>query len=311
MPVNIDKNRFKPITHLEFIAKQVVEGFITGLHKSPFHGFSVEFAEHRFYNAGESIKNIDWKLYARTDKLFVKRFEEETNLRCQLIIDISSSMYFPVKNKIDVDDMNKIMFSVYSAAAIIEILKKQCDAFGLTLFSDKIEIKTQVKSSEVHVQNIYSELERLIQNPLRKKPAKTNVINALHEIAENIHKRSLIVLFSDMFDDIEQADELFSALQHLKYNKHEVILFHVVDKATEIDFNFHSRPYKFVDTETGEELKLNPFEIREKYQSVIKKYKEDLKMKCQQYKIEFISADIDEGFIPVLQSYFIKRIKMQ
>ncbi len=128
MEYTIEHNRIQQFGTLEFIAKQVVEGFIVGLHKSPFHGFSVEFAEHRLYNTGESIKHIDWKLYGRTDKMFIKRYEEETNLRCQLILDISSSMYFPVMEKISLSNPNKITFAVHAAAALIYLFKKQRDA---------------------------------------------------------------------------------------------------------------------------------------------------------------------------------------
>ena len=141
---------------LDFFARQVVEGFITGLHKSPFHGFSVEFAEHRLYNSGESTKNIDWKLYGRTDKLFVKRFEEETNLRCQVLIDQSSSMYFPIERHGQFQSPNKLTFSVYASALIMELLMRQRDAFGLTLFSDKIDLQTEVRSNVMHQRYVYS-----------------------------------------------------------------------------------------------------------------------------------------------------------
>src|SRR5688572_6758447 len=156
MPIN--QQEVQQISHLELIARQVVEGFITGLHKSPFHGFSVEFAEHRLYNSGESVKNIDWKLFARTDKLFVKRFEEETNLRCQLIIDASSSMYYPEGAK------NKIQFSALAAASLIYLLKKQRDAFGLSIFSDELQFSSMARSTTVHQKLLFTELERLIQN---------------------------------------------------------------------------------------------------------------------------------------------------
>ncbi|MEA3479205.1 MAG: DUF58 domain-containing protein, partial [Bacteroidota bacterium] len=218
----IDLNRLQQFGSLEFIAKQVVEGFITGLHKSPFHGFSVEFAEHRLYNAGESIKQIDWKLYGRTDKLFVKRYEEETNLRCHIIIDNSSSMYFPLKDKPSIDDPNKITFSIYAAAAIIQLLKKQRDAFGLSVFSDDIEINTRASSTTVHTKYIYTELEKMLLPIPVSTHKKTFATRALHQIADLIHKRSLVIIFSDMFDSHGDPDKLFSALQHLRHNKHEV-----------------------------------------------------------------------------------------
>ena len=228
MSTKIDKSKIKSFGTLEFLAKQVVEGFITGLHKSPFHGFSVEFAEHRLYNKGDSTKHIDWKLYARTEKLFVKRYEEETNLRCHIVIDNSSSMYFP--DNLKADEHNKISFSVHSAAAIIGLLRKQRDAVGLSLFAEEVTLHTKAKSSLTHHKLIYNELEKLLLDYNPKETKKTFTIDALHEIAENIHKRSLVILFSDMFNDIEHTEELFLALQHLKHNKHEVILFHVTDR---------------------------------------------------------------------------------
>ena len=295
---------------LEFIARQVVEGFMVGLHKSPFHGFSVEFAEHRLYNQGESIKHIDWKLFGRTDKLFVKRYEEETNLRCQIIMDISSSMYFPVKEKLSIDNPNKITFSVYAAAAIIYLLKKQRDAFGLSLFSEKVEIHTPSKTSSIHQNYIYSELEKLLPQQNTNIQKSTSATKALHEIAEKLHKRSLIIVFSDMLDSTATSEELLSALQHLKHNKHEVILFHVIDKEKEIDFDFENRPYKFVDMESGREIKVSPIEVKESYKKIVTEAKELLKLKCGQYKIDFIEADINKGFDQILLPYLLKREKL-
>jgi uncharacterized protein (DUF58 family) len=312
----IDQQPLQQFTHLELIAKQVVEGFITGLHKSPFHGFSVEFAEHRIYNKGESTKHIDWKLYGRTDKFFVKRYEEETNLRCQLILDTSSSMYYPVvENKAFAfaekkGHVNKVTFSAYCAAALIELLKRQRDAVGLSIFSKKVELHTAAKSSSLHQKLLYRELEKCIQPQDLKAHKETSVIDALHEISEAIHKRSLVIIFSDMMDSKANSDELFSALQHLKHNKHEVIVFHVTDKQKELDFDFDNRPYRFVDLETGEEIKLHPNELKEHYLTQMTAYKKELMLKCGQNKIEFIEADINLGFEQVLMPYLIKRTKM-
>ncbi len=306
---SIDPQPLQQFTHLELIARQVVEGFITGLHKSPFHGFSVEFAEHRLYNKGESTKHIDWKLFGRTDKLFIKRYEEETNLRCHLIIDDSSSMYFPVMEEKS-SKLNKINFSVYAAAALIELLKRQRDAVGLSVFSDKIETHTPDKSSSLHHKMLYHELEKLIQPHNLKEHKKTSAIEALHQIAEAVHKRSLVIIFSDMMDSKANSEELFSALQHLKHNKHEVILFHVVDQQKELDFDFENRPYRFIDMETGEEVKLHPSEIKDTYQTSMTEYKKELMLKCGQYKIDFVEADINKGFDQVLMPYLLKRTKM-
>lgn len=288
----------------------MVEGFITGLHKSPFHGFSVEFAEHRLYNTGESTRHIDWKLYARTEKFFIKRFEEETNLRCQIIIDNSSSMYYPEIPLGDKERMNKISFSVYCAAALIELLKRQRDAVGLSVFSDKIDLHTASKSSSVHHKFLFSEMEKLMEPHQQNEKRNTFAVKALHQVADSIHKRSLVVIFSDMMDNSSDTEALFSSLQHLRHNKHEVILFHVVDKKKEIDFDFENRPYHFIDLETGEEIKVNPNEIKDTYLQSMSTYKKDLMLKCGQYKIDFVEADVNEDFNQVLLPYLIRRSKM-
>lgn len=309
--ISLHSQRVKQFSRLELLASQVVEGFITGLHQSPFHGFSVEFAEHRLYNTGESTRHIDWKLFARTEKLFVKRYEEETNLRCQIVIDTSSSMYFPIKDNASAMDVNKIGFSTYAAASLVHLLKKQRDAFGLSLFADAVETHTETRSTTTHAKLIFTELEKLLL-PL---PAKTNKrssgAKALHEIAEKIKRRSLVILFSDMIENSERdQDDLWNALQHLKHNKHEVILFHVTDRKKELDFDFENRPYLFVDMETGEEIKLNPLEVREAYQRSMKKFEHDLKLKCGQYSIDLVEADISKGFDQVLLPYLLKRKRL-
>ncbi|MEX2590211.1 MAG: DUF58 domain-containing protein, partial [Chitinophagales bacterium] len=288
------------IDKLEFLAKQVVEGFIIGLHKSPYHGFSVEFAEHRLYNKGESVRNIDWKVYARTNRLYVKRYEEETNLRCQIVLDASPSMYFPRDQQ-----KNKINFSIVCAAAMFRLMKKQRDAVGLSVFRDKVEVHTKAKSTQVHQSLLTSYLEQYLN--LEEEKGSTSAADALHQIADSIHQRSLVVIFSDMFDSNADNDALFSALQHLKYNKHEVILFHVVDKRHELDFEFENRPYEFVDIESGEKLKLQANEVRSHYKEQIKAFEEALKLKCAQYRIEFVEADINKGFRQVLLPYLMKR----
>ncbi|MDX1666280.1 MAG: DUF58 domain-containing protein [Saprospiraceae bacterium] len=304
----LDNYEIRDLGNLELLARQVVEGFIIGLHKSPFHGFSVEFAEHRLYNQGESTKDIDWKVFARTDKLFVKRFEEETNLRCQIVIDGSSSMYFPQVDKKKKVYVNKLGFSALAAASLMNLLMKQRDAFGLSLFDKEVHTHTRCKSSTAHYRLMLTYLQRLIDNPERNKT--TSASQALHQIADSIHKRSMVMIFSDMFEQEEDSEQLFSALQHLKHNKHEVILFHVVDKSKEIDFEFENRPYLFVDMETGEKIRLQSNQVKEYYVEQMEKYTEQLRIKCLQYKIDFIEADINRGFRQILQSYLVKRNKM-
>ena len=297
--------------NLPFFANQVVEGFITGLHKSPYHGFSVEFAEHRLYNTGESTRHIDWKLFGRTDKLFVKKYEEETNLRCQMIIDISSSMHYPNFENPCIENPNKLLFSVYATAVLMNLLKRQRDAVGLSMFSEKVDVHTPCRTTLRHHNLIYHELEKALETNTIENPKKTFSIDALHQIAENIHKRSLVMLYSDMLDNSDKSlEELFSALQHLKYNKHEVILFHVSEPITELNLDFENKPIRFVDAETNEEVKLNPVEVRNEFSNVSKKHLEKIKLKCLQYKIDLVEVDINEGFDKILTSYLLKRQKM-
>lgn len=302
----INRKELQNYSHLELLARQVVEGFITGLHKSPFHGFSVEFAEHRLYNTGESTRHVDWKLYAKTDKLFVKRYEEETNLRCRLIIDGSSSMFFP-KNP-EKGKHNKFEFSCYAAAALIELLKRQRDAFGLSLFSDQIDFHSQTKSNTSHQQLIYSELENVLDQPNELK--KTSAVDALHLLSDRIHQRSLVVIFSDMFDNSDREDEVLSSLQHLKHNKHEVLLFHVMDYQKELEFDFENKPHRFIDMESGEEVRINPYTVKEEYVKQMQERTKDLKLKCGQYGIDFIEADVNKGFHEVLMPFLVKRKKL-
>ncbi len=309
MEPNLEQSHIESFKSLEILANQIVEGFITGLHKSPFHGFSVEFSEHRIYNTGESTKNIDWKLFARTDKLFSKRFEEETNLRCQLVVDNSSSMYFPVIEKPSFNNLNKITFSAYAAAVLASLLKRQRDAFSLCTFSDTIEFLTETKSNTAHQKYIYSLLEQLLNPALSYQKKPTNVAQILHTIAETTHKRSMIVIFSDMLENTSDFQEIFQALKHLKHNKHEVILFHVVDKAKEIDFEYENRLYKFIDLENEEEIKIYPSEVKQHYVESIKHLFQDLKTKCRQYQIDIVEVDINQGFRQILVPYLLKRKK--
>ncbi len=306
MPIN--QADIRQFGHLELLARQVVEGFITGLHKSPFHGFSVEFAEHRLYNTGESTKHIDWKLFGRSDKLFVKRYEEETNLRCQLIIDNSSSMHFPDEGKKSI--LNKINFSVHSAAAISHLLRMQSDAVGLSIFSDHVELNTAARSNPVHHKMMFSEMEKLIAGPSLQTGKMTSAASALHQIADTIHKRSLVIIFSDMMESADNPGELFAALQHLKHNKHEVILFHVTDKSKEEEFRFDNRPYLFIDVESGEQVKVHSSEIKETYVKAMADYKKELKLRCAQFRIDFVEADIHEGYQHVLLPFLLKRERM-
>lgn len=299
----INLNDIREFGNLELLARQLVEGFITGLHKSPYHGFSVEFAEHRLYNTGESTRHIDWKVFAKTDRLYTKRYEEETNLRCQIVLDNSKSMYYPVENT------GKITFSIMAAASLSYLLHKQRDAFGLSVFSDQIDYKSEIKSTSAHLNKTLIYLQKLLTAEVSSK--STNIAEVLHEIAKKTHKRSLVVVFTDMFDNHRNLDEVFAALQHLKHNKHEVLLFHVTEKSTEFNFEFADRPHEFIDLESGEKLKLQPSQIKHHYRTEAGEFYNTLKMKCAQLKIDLIETDINEDYKKVLSSYLIKRTKMK
>lgn len=302
--MSVELNNIRQTGSLELLSKQLVEGFITGLHKSPYHGFSVEFAEHRLYNEGQSTRHIDWKVFARTDRLYTKQYEEETNLRCLIAVDCSSSMYYPAST------LAKLKFSIRASAALAYLLHKQRDAVGLCLFSDKIEEFTPVKSAASHLDKLFTLLERRMDTA-NNSPKATRVSTVLHEVAEKIHKRSLVIIFSDMFDSDEDPEEIFKSLQHLKHNKHEVLLFHVSDHDTELEFNFEERPYEFVDLENGNKIRLSPSEIKSRYVSSLGEFHKNLKLKCNQLKIDFISANTQTDYVTVLQTYLIKRSRMR
>jgi uncharacterized protein (DUF58 family) len=307
MNLQNELNKAGGFKNLELLAKQVVEGFIAGMHKSPFHGFSAEFAEHKIYNRGESTRHIDWKLYAKTDKLYTKRYDDETNLRCHIILDNSSSMHYPKLEQFSIDSLNKVGFSALAAAALMQILKKQRDAVGLSIYSDAYDYYAPEKGSERHHQMLLNHLsEAVISKPLNKT---TETYKYLHEIAEKIHKRSMIFLFTDMFQTSEDDAKLFEALRHLKYNKHEVILFHVFDGNKELQFDFDNTPKRFIDVETGEYINLYADTIKADYKASVNAYFEALRLKCMQYKIKYVEADITADFNSVLTTYMVERQK--
>lgn len=292
------------LENLELLAKQVVEGFIIGLHKSPFHGFSVEFAEHRLYNQGDALRHIDWRVYGRTDKLFVKKYEEETNLRCCMVVDTSSSMYYPQQE----GKMSKLEFACLSAAGLLQLTKRQLDAAALALFNKDLYYLSDCRSAHSHYRVLTHELQKALAQPQENQP--TNAAAALHQVAEQMHKRSLIVVFSDMMDDAEHMDSLFSALQHLKYNKHEVILFHIMDGDKEVAFDFENRPYEFVDMETGEKIKLQPHQVKEQYVERMAAFRQEIENKCHQYQVDLVPVDLSKPVDQVLHAFLLKRNKM-
>lgn len=293
--------------NLDFLAKQVVEGFISGIHKSPFHGFSAEFAEHKIYNAGESTKHIDWKLFAKTDKLYTKRYDDETNLRCHFIIDNSSSMHYPLLKEQSIDNFNKIGFSALATACLMRLLKKQRDGVGLSIYNESYDFYSPEKGSNRHHAMLLKKLENTLTNPIKNK--QTDTYKILHEIAENLHKRSLVVLFSDMFVNTEHSDKIFEALQHLKHNKHEVILFHTLDYKNEVNFDFSNKPQRFIDVETGKHIDLYAEQAQVKYKEAMAAFIGNLKIQCAQYKIKFKAIDINTGLNQLLTEFLVARQK--
>ena len=214
-------------------------------------------------------------------------------------------MNFPDKG------VNKLQYSIYAIASLMYLFKKQRDAFGLCLFSDKIDWISPVRSTSTHLFYLYAELEKAYKQP--RQNTSTNITDVLHHIAEEVHQRSMIIIFSDMLENNmnpEKLNALFAAIQHLKYNKHEVIIFNVNDKHKEFDLGFDNRPHHFIDIENGEEVKVHPGKIREAYHTALMAYKHEIALKCAQYHIDIVDAQIQEGYNNLLKTYLIKRNKM-
>ena len=304
MKIESEIEKVSSFQHLEMLANQVVEGFISGMHKSPFHGFSAEFAEHKVYNVGESTKHIDWKLFAKTDRLYTKRFEEETNLRCHIIVDNSSSMHYPELKSNQPFYEKKIGFAVLASAVLMNILKKQRDAVGISVFSDSYEYYAPEKGSDRHHRMLLNKLEQLLEQSKVKKT--TDTITNLHQIAEKMHRRSMIILFTDMFQS-EDDEKLFNALQHLKHNKHKVVLFHVVDQETEVKFDFDNTPRKFIDLESGEEVSIFADNIKSEYEKRVEAYFKKLALICAKNQIKYVPVNVGDNFEKILTTYLVEK----
>lgn len=292
------------IENLELFAKQAVEGFIIGLHKSPFHGFSVEFAEHRLYNPGDNLKHVDWKVYGRSDKLFSKKYEEETNLRCCIVIDTSNSMLY--KNE---KGKSKLQASIEASAILIEFLKRQMDASSLALFDKKIYHLSKAGTSAQHQRSLYAALEQQYDKTATENNT-THISSALHELSERLHRRSLVIVFSDMLDENADPTILLSALQHLYYNKHEVILFMVGDEQKEWALNLPNQPVSLEDAETGEKIELMPNQVKKYYSEKLQEYIQTISDYCLSVKAGFHLFDINQDATDVLRAYLIKRKKL-
>ena len=282
------------LNNLSLKARYVVEGFMVGLHKSPYHGFSVEFSEHRAYGAGDEIRHVDWKLWGKTDRYFVKQYEEETNLKAYLLIDQSLSMNY-ASNKI-----SKLEYAKLISASLGYLMLKQQDAVGLTLFDDRIRVNIPARSKRSHLNVILSKMEKIKAGP------ETRMAPVLHSTAEVIKKRGLIILISDLFDTQE---EVLSGLQHFRYKGHEVIVFHIMDpQEMKLDFSQRTR---FRDMESGEEIITDPWHIQKEYQRDMEKFCNNYKIQCRQNNIDYIQLSTDSSLDMALSEYLLKRKRMR
>lgn len=291
------------LRNMEMRARLIVEGFITGLHKSPYHGFSVEFAEHRPYNPGDELRHVDWKVFAKTDRHYLKQYEEETNLRHYVVLDTSPSMRYKYAS-----GLSKLEYGSYLAAALHFLMVKQRDATGLIGFDDSVHTLIRPKSTHSLLRQILVTLEQFNLAPEAKK--HTSAAAVLNEVAERITRRSLVVVITDLFENISEHDALLKALRHLRYRGHEILVFHVLESATERNFQFPDVPMVFRDMETGEEISLQPAQLKENYAEAVQAFSERFRRQCLGYNIDFIEIDTAEPYDTALLAYLNKRKKL-
>lgn len=287
----LQPNVIAQLENIELKARLVVEGFITGLHRSPYHGFSVEFAEYRQYNPGDEIKHIDWKVYARTDKYFVKQFEEETNLRCIIALDKSASMRYASNGNI-----SKFEYSAYLSASIAYLLMTQRDAVGLALYDNQLQKYLPPRSKRSYINEILKTIDETTPSE------NTGTSQALNQLAEKFARRGLVVIFSDFFDD---PQSVLTALKHFRHKKHEVVAFQILDPQ-EVEFAF-SGSVLFKDLETLDSLQTQPLQIRKKYREVLENFVNTIKKECFERNIDFVTIRTDEPFDKALRQYLTRR----
>ena len=284
------------LKHMEMRARMIVEGFITGMHKSPYHGFSVEFAEHRPYNPGDELRHVDWKVFAKTDRHYVKQYEEETNLRHYIVLDTSPSMRYQHKS-----NLTKLEYGSYLAAALHFLMVKQRDATGLIAFDDRIHTLMRPKSTGAYLRQLLARLEAL--TTATPDNEKTGAATVLHEVAERIARRSLVIIITDLFENVAAHQDLLNALRHLRYRGHEVLVFHVLESDTERAFDFPDVPMLFRDIETGEQMTLQPAQIRANYQEALQAFSEHFRLRCREQNIDFLELDTGEPYDKALLAY--------
>lgn len=288
------------LASMELRARLVVEGFITGLHKSPYHGFSVEFAEHRQYMPGDEIRRIDWRVYGKTDRFYVKQFEEETNLKSYIVLDTSASMSFASDiPKSKEQRITKLEYASFIAASLSYLMVQQRDAVGLTCFDSTIHTTVPPHATKQHLRRVLVELERL------KPGTTTNSATALHKLAERISRRGLVIVLSDLFDD---PAKVIAALKHFRHNHHEVLVMHVLDPM-ERSFAFGNDAV-FKDVETGETLTTQPYHIQKAYQEAMKEFIEKYKRECRENSIDYILLDTSTPFDVALLNFLNKRQRL-
>ncbi|MEX0660439.1 MAG: DUF58 domain-containing protein [Balneolaceae bacterium] len=292
---------------LELKARTIVEGFISGLHRSPYHGFSVEFAEHRPYNQGDEFKHIDWKAYGKSERFYVKQYEAETNLRAHIALDISSSMYFK-----HFAEWSKLRYAIHYASALMYMMNRQRDATGLILFDDQIRVEYPAKSSQTHLRMLFQKLEEeLKQEQVKSKEQRVSAsADALHSLAERLKRRSLVIVLTDLFENVEGQDALMSALRHLKHQKHEVLLFNVLEHQSERELDFADGKFLFEDMETGSELEVIPNQVREDYQQKVSEFTKKFMINCSNARVDFEEIDTQSPFDLALLAYLNKRKKL-
>jgi len=303
----LDPDLLTQIAPLELKARTIVEGFVSGLHKSPYHGFSVEFAEHRPYNSGDDFKHIDWKVYGKTDRFYVRQYEEETNLRAHVVLDISNSMYFR-----HFAEWSKLRYAIHFAASLMYMMHRQRDACGLVLFDEELRLQIPPRSSRSHMRLLYTELERLLlkEEEHRQEKRVSASADALHVLAEKLRPRSLVIIVSDLFENVSGHQSLISALRHLRHQKHDVLLLNVLEHRSERELDFPDGSVLFEDMETGSELEVNPAQVRENYRERIKEYTDRFRHLCSEIHIDFEEIDTMKPFDLALLAYLNKRKRL-
>ena len=303
----LDPELITRLAPLHLKARTIAEGFIAGLHRSPFHGFSVEFAEHRPYNQGDDFKHIDWKVYGKTERFYVKQFEAETNLRAHVVLDISPSMHFKYHA-----EWTKLQYAIHLAAALVYMLNRQRDACGLALFDEEIQFSLPPKSSYGHIQHIFGRLEEELakESSSSEKRRRSASSAALHQLAEQLRRRSLVIILTDLFENVRHHDELISSMRHLKHQKHEVLLFNILEKRSERDLEMPDGKFLFEDMETSEELEVIPAQVREAYRARIEEYLKKFRIACSDAGVDFEEIDTESSFDIALLAWLNKRKRL-